>query len=107
MPFEDKTMCSDCLVSQKFVACAYNTAITECANDSLRRDFMSIYQDEQSHLKNIWNIMYSKGWYQVNMATDQEVSQLQQRMQQEYGQAQQMMAGMGPRGPQGGPQPRV
>ncbi|CEP66479.1 Spore coat protein CotF-like [Moorella glycerini] len=110
--FDDKTMCSDCLASEKLLTSCYNTAITECASDQLRRDFMTVYQDEQNCLKAVWDVMHSKGWYQLNMASQQEISQLQQLLQQEQMQLQQggMMGaqmGMAPQVGGGIPQYRV
>lgn len=90
--FDDKTISSDCLASEKLLTSCYNTAITESANDQLRRDFMAVYQDEQNCLKAVWDVMHARGWYQLNMASQQEVSQLQQRLQQEQMQVQQAFA---------------
>ncbi|WP_258359654.1 spore coat protein [Moorella sulfitireducens (nom. illeg.)] len=87
--FDDKTICSDCLASEKLLTSSYNMAITECANDQLRRDFINVYQDEQNCLKAVWDVMHARGWYQLNMAGQQEIVQLQQRMQQEQMQLQQ------------------
>ncbi|GEA16211.1 MAG: hypothetical protein PWR22_2232 [Moorella sp. (in: firmicutes)] len=110
--FDDKTMFSDCLASEKLLTSSYNMAITECANDQLRRDFMAVYQDEQNCLKAVWDVMHAKGWYQLNMASQQEITQLQQRLQQEQMQLQQggMMGaqmGMAPQIGGGIPQYRV
>ncbi|GAF24925.1 spore coat protein [Moorella thermoacetica Y72] len=92
--FDDKSIFSDCLASEKLLTSCYNTAITECANDQLRRDFMAVYQDEQNCLKAVWDVMHARGWYQLNLASQQEISQLQQRMQQEHQRLQQVgMAG--------------
>ncbi|WP_406676606.1 spore coat protein [Moorella sp. ACPs] len=87
--FDDKTICSDCLASEKLLTSSYNMAITECANDQLRRDFMTVYHDEQNCLKAVWDIMHARGWYQLDMASQQEIAQLQQRLQQEQIQLQQ------------------
>ncbi|MBE3572363.1 MAG: spore coat protein [Moorella humiferrea] len=87
--FDDKTIFSDCLAGEKLLTSSYNTAITESANDQLRRDFMAVYQDEQNCLKAVWDVMHSRGWYQLNMAGQQEIAQLLQRLQQEQMQMQQ------------------
>lgn len=109
--FDDKTIISDCLASEKLLTGCYNTAITECANDQLRRDFMAVYQDEQNCLKAVWDVMHARGWYQLDMANQQEISQLSQRMQQEHQRLMQGgMAGgfnMGQAGMGGIPQYRI
>jgi len=87
--FDDKTICSDCLASEKFLASSYNQAVTECSNDQLKRDFMAVYQDEQNCLKSVWDVMNNRGWYNLSMASQQEIMQIQQQMQQEQAQLQQ------------------
>lgn len=91
--FDDKTICSDCLASEKFLASSYSTAVTESANEQLKRDFMSVYQDEQNCLKAVWDVMHTRGWYQLLMAHPQDVNQLQQQMQREQGMLQQRLQG--------------
>jgi spore coat protein CotF len=85
--FSDKTIASDCLSSQKFLTSAYNAAITESASEQLRRDFMNIYQEEQSNLKQIFEVMHSRGWYQLNTASPQDISHIQQQFRNETSQA--------------------
>lgn len=92
--FDDKTICSDCLISEKFLASCYNSAITESANEQLKRDFLAIYQDTQNCLQTIWNVMHNRGWYQLQMAHQQDITQVQQNMQQEQNSLQQRQAGM-------------
>ncbi len=92
MPFhggqmDDKSIASDCLASQKFLASCYNHAITESANDALRRDFMAIYQEEQNNLKSVFDFMARQGWYQVNYAHSQDINQVHQQLQQAQQQA--------------------
>jgi len=79
----DKNILSDCLASQKFLAACYNHAVTESANDSLRRDFMGIYQEEQNNLKAIFDVMTRQGWYNLNYASHQDIAQVQHQFQQE------------------------
>ncbi|MGB9662474.1 MAG: spore coat protein [Moorellaceae bacterium] len=81
--WDDKAMASDCLVGQKFLASSYNLAITECANDSLRRDFFNVYQEEQNFLKMVFDSMQGHGWYNLQMADMQDINQIQQQMRQE------------------------
>lgn len=88
----DKNLLGDCLVSQKFLANCYNHAITESANEQLRRDFMSIYQEEQGNLKAIFDIMARQGWYNIQYASPQDISQVQSQFQQEMAGGQQFQA---------------
>jgi spore coat protein CotF len=82
----DKNILSDCLVSQKFLAACYNHAVTETANESLRRDFMGIYQEEQNNLKAVFDVMTKQGWYNLSYANHQDIAQVQHQFQQEIAQ---------------------
>ncbi|MEW6661538.1 MAG: spore coat protein [Bacillota bacterium] len=82
----DKNILSDCLASQKFLAACYNHAVTESANESLRRDFMGIYQEEQNNLKAVFDVMTRQGWYNLNYANPQDIAQVQHQFQQEMAQ---------------------
>jgi spore coat protein CotF len=106
---DDKAMASDCLAGQKFLASSYNMAITECANDNLRRDFFSVYQEEQNFLKMVFDSMQAHGWYNLQMANMQEISQIQQQMRQEAMKLQAQAGGINPQmaGGGGGFQPRA
>jgi len=79
--YSDKTIASDCLSSQKYLTSSYNAAITESASEKLRRDFLNIYQEEQNNLKQIFDVMHSRGWYQLNTASTQDISQIKQQFQ--------------------------
>lgn len=88
---DDRAMISDCLCSQKFLSSSYNHAITETASEDLRLDFLNIFQDEQKNLKLIFDAMNTRGWYQLNMADQQDIS----RVKQQFQQAQAQMGGPG------------
>ncbi|MDN5348122.1 MAG: hypothetical protein PWP65_1686 [Clostridia bacterium] len=108
MPYnilDDRAMASDCLCSQKFLSSSYNHAITETASEDLRRDFLNIFQDEQKNLKLVFDAMYTRGWYQLNMADQQDISQVQQQFQQARAQMAGIGAGQQAQMPGGRPQP--
>lgn len=75
---DDRFCMSDALVSQKHLMEGYNHAVMECASDQLLRDFNSIYQDELNLQHQIFNVMNTKGWYQLSPADSQDISLLQQ-----------------------------
>lgn len=81
----DRTIAGDSLATHKLLTFVYNTAITECSNENLRRDFFSIYQDEQNNLYNIFKAMSARGWYQTNMADQQDITQVQQNFKNMLG----------------------
>ena len=61
--FNDKNLCSDMLATEKFVSGAYDTAIFECTNTSIRQVLNHIQKEEQEHGEQIFNYMQSHGMY--------------------------------------------
>lgn len=61
----DKDLCSDMLSTEKYVSSAYDTAIFECTNASIRQVLNHIQKEEQEHGEQIFNYMYSHGMYSV------------------------------------------
>jgi len=60
---EDKTLCDDVLMSEKFVSGAYDTAIFEMTDANVRKVLNHIQKEEQEHGEGIYNYMKSKGMY--------------------------------------------
>lgn len=65
MNANDKALCSDILMTEKYVSSAYDTTIFECRDKTLRETLNHIQKEEQQHGEGIFNYMQSKGMYQV------------------------------------------
>lgn len=61
----DATLCSDLLMTEKYVSGTYDTAIFECVDTNLRDTLNHIQKEEQQHGEGIFNYMQSRGMYQV------------------------------------------
>lgn len=61
----DKDMCSDILMSEKYVSGTYNTAIFEFTNTNARDVLNHIQKEEQQHGDSVFQYMNSKGLYTV------------------------------------------
>ena len=59
----DKDICSDLLITEKYVSGAYNTAIFECKDTQVRDVLNHIQKEEQKHGEAIFKYMESKGLY--------------------------------------------
>lgn len=51
--------------------------ILESGNDTIRDDCQNILTKTLEHQKQLWQAMQQRGWYQVQTATPQELSQIQ------------------------------
>lgn len=61
----DKEICSDLLMTEKYVSGAYDTAIFEFKDAEVRDVLNHIQKEEQKHGESIFKYMESKGMYNV------------------------------------------
>jgi len=59
----DRALCSDMLMTEKFVSGAYDSAIFECADTNMRQALNHIQKEEQEHGNGLFQYMQSKGMY--------------------------------------------
>lgn len=61
----DKDLCTDMLMTEKYVSGAYNTAIFEFKDPQIRNVLNHIQKEEQQHGEAIYKYMESKGMYSI------------------------------------------
>ena len=61
----DKDLCTDMLMTEKYVSGAYNTAIFEFRDTQVRNILNHVQKEEQQHGESIFKYMESNGMYQV------------------------------------------
>ena len=71
----------DALTSQKHVTDTYNTFANECANPTLRDDFLNILNEEHQIQADVFSEMQRRGWYQIAPADQQMIDQTKQKYQ--------------------------
>jgi len=59
----DADLCTDMLMTEKFISAAYDTSIFEFKDHNIRQTLNHIQKEEQEHGENIYNYMNSKGMY--------------------------------------------
>lgn len=59
----DATLCTDMLMTEKYVSSAYDTAIFEFTDANVRQTLNHIQKEEQQHGEGIYNYLSSKGMY--------------------------------------------
>lgn len=62
---EDTALCTDMLMTEKYVSNAYDTAIFESANPPVRQALQHIQKEEQQHGEGIFNYMNQHGMYNI------------------------------------------
>ena len=80
--YDDKTMMTDMLASQKFIAQNYNTYAGECASKQAKTKLMKILNEEHDIQFKIYEQMNAKGWYPTEPAPQDKINQaVQQHIQ--------------------------
>ena len=60
---QDKDLCSDLLMTEKYMSDTYDTAIFEFTDSNVRQVLNHIQKEEQQHGEGIFNYMQSHGMY--------------------------------------------
>ncbi len=81
---DERERLTDSLITQKYIAHGYNAAASEAANSHLMETFMSLLRDEHQIQHEMFHEMHSRGWYQVKMASANDVNQNLTRWNQDY-----------------------
>ena len=58
----------------------YSVAITEASNDELSNEFSKLFEDSKQAQREIYNYALSKGWYQIEQAQQDKITQEQQKL---------------------------
>ena len=71
----DQERITDFLCSEKKMSANYDTFASECVNVALRDDFLNIFSRGHQTQTDLFKLAQSKGWYQVEQAPQNKVSQ--------------------------------
>ena len=71
----DQERITDLILSEKKMSSNYDTFASECVSMSLRDDFLNILNQSHQIQTDLFKMAQSKGWYQVEQAPQNKVSQ--------------------------------
>ena len=77
--YDDKTMMTDMLASQKFIAPNYNNYAGECASKQSKAKLMKILGEEHDIQFKIFEQMNAKGWYPTTPAPQDKINEAVQQ----------------------------
>ncbi|WP_085522838.1 spore coat protein [Tuberibacillus sp. Marseille-P3662] len=75
----DRDFMNDCLSTEKYMTNAYSTALHEMSHDALYQDVSNIYNETENAQRELYNLMFKKGWYGVEA---EDAQKLQKTFQQ-------------------------
>lgn len=77
----DRDFINDLLTTEKYMTSAYSMALHEASHEGLYRDIMQIFSETQECQRNLYDLMFKKGWYAVEAADQQKLQQSYQQFQ--------------------------
>ncbi|MDP4170408.1 MAG: spore coat protein [Bacillota bacterium] len=86
----ERDFINDLLSTEKYMTTSYSVAMHEASHDGLFQDIQAIFNETEVCQRDLYNLMFKKGWYKIEPADQQ---QLQQTFQQFQGYTNQLPAG--------------
>jgi spore coat protein CotF len=77
----ERDFLNDILATEKYITDNFNIFSREASNQTLHQDMMKILNESHQAARNLFNMMFKKGWYQLTAASQQEIQQTAQQFQ--------------------------
>ena len=61
----DRDFTNDMLSTEKYLTDSYSTALNEASNEPLYQDLLSIFTETQNMQRELYDLMFQKGWYKL------------------------------------------
>lgn len=76
---KDQELMTDLILTEKKMSTNYNLFASECVNVKLRDTFLNILGQSHKTQTELFQTAQQKGWYQVEQAPAQKISQAEQK----------------------------
>ena len=76
---QDQEIITDLILTEKKMSTNYNLFASECVNDQLRDTFVNLLTQGHKTQSELFKTAQQKGWYQVEQAQQQKISQAEQK----------------------------
>lgn len=77
----ERDFINDLLATEKYVTTSYSMALHEASHQGLYNDLMSIFSETQECQRDLYELMFRKGWYGIEAADQQQLQQTYQKFQ--------------------------
>jgi spore coat protein CotF len=75
----DRDYINDVLATEKYMTSSYSIALNEASHDQLYQDLAMISNETQQCQRDLYNMMFKKGWYGLEAEQTQKLQQTQQQ----------------------------
>lgn len=80
----DKDYITTILSIEKAMVKDYAVALTEASNNDLYEDYCDMFNDVSNLQREIYNLMFRKGWYCLEKADQNKITQKLNMLEQEF-----------------------
>lgn len=80
----DKDYITTVLTCLKEMEKNYAIALTEASNETLYQKYFNVFTDISNLQREVYEVMFRKGWYQLEKAEEQKITEKAQKLSQEY-----------------------
>lgn len=77
----DRDRLNDILATEKYLTDSFNVAVREASHDQLFQDVLQVLQETHQAGRDVYNLMFQKGWYTLEAEPQTEIDQVQQQFQ--------------------------
>jgi spore coat protein CotF len=77
----ERDFTNDLLSTEKYMTDSYSTFLNEASHQALYQDVLHIFTETQNEQRQLYNIMFQKGWYKLEPAEQQKLQQKYQQFQ--------------------------
>ncbi|HEY8464461.1 MAG TPA: spore coat protein [Bacillota bacterium] len=77
----ERDYANEILATEKYLTDNFNVFTREASNQVLHDQVFRILQETHQASRNLFNLMFKKGWYQLTAAAQQELTQSAQQFQ--------------------------
>ena len=82
----DKDYITAMLSIEKSMLKNYAVSLTEASNDDLYNDYYDMFDDVANMQREIYNLMFKKGWYELEVSDTSKISQKVNTLNEELSQ---------------------
>lgn len=75
----DRDIVNDMLATEKYLTSSYVTALHEASHQHLYDDLLTIFNDTQQSQRELFLLMFQKGWYSLEAESEQKIQQSYQQ----------------------------
>ncbi|MFC5529869.1 spore coat protein [Cohnella yongneupensis] len=75
----DRDLINDALSTSKYLTDSFNIAVKEASHNELHDDFNRILNETHKSARELYNLMFQKGWYKIEAEEQQKLQQAYQQ----------------------------